>query len=73
MYNHVRDKSFASVKACTWTITPGTIEGSGSICGYNQNHKLNMIAERRPGPRFNIKMSSYQYKKSHCGDKTVVR
>ena len=26
-----------------------------------------------PGPRFNIKMSSYQYGKSHCGDKTVVR
>ena len=25
------------------------------------------------GPWFNIKMSSYQYKKSHCGDKTVVR
>ena len=26
----------------------------------------------QPGPRFNIKMS-YQYRKSHCGDKTVVR
>ena len=26
-----------------------------------------------PGPRFNIKMSSYQYRKSHCRDKTVVR
>ena len=26
-----------------------------------------------PGPRFNIKMSSYQYRKSHCGDKTAVR
>ena len=26
-----------------------------------------------PGPRFNIKMSSYQYRKSHYGDKTVVR
>ena len=25
------------------------------------------------GPRFNIKMWSYQYRKSHCGDKTVVR
>ena len=25
------------------------------------------------GPQFNIKMSSYQYRKSHCGDKTVVR
>ena len=24
-------------------------------------------------PWFNIKMSSYQYRKSHCGDKTVVR
>ena len=28
---------------------------------------------RRPGPWFNIKMTSYQYRKSHCGDKTVVR
>ena len=28
---------------------------------------------KAPGPRFNIKMSSYQYRKSHCGDKTVVR
>ena len=26
-----------------------------------------------PGPWFNIKMSSYQYRKSHCGDKMVVR
>ena len=25
------------------------------------------------GPWFNIKMSSYQYRKSHCGDKMVVR
>ena len=26
-----------------------------------------------PGPWFKIKMSSYQYRKFHCGDKTVVR
>ena len=26
-----------------------------------------------PGPWFSIKMPSYQYRKSHCGDKTVVR
>ena len=25
------------------------------------------------GPWFKIKMSSYRYRKSHCGDKTVVR
>ena len=28
---------------------------------------------KKPGPRFNIKMSSYQYRKSHYGDMTVVR
>ena len=27
----------------------------------------------KSGPWFNIKMSSYRYRKSHCGDKTVVR
>ena len=25
------------------------------------------------GPRFNIKMTSYQHRKSHCGDKTILR
>ena len=25
-----------------------------------------------PGPWFNIKMSSYQYRKSHCGNKTIL-
>ena len=28
---------------------------------------------RTPGPWFNIKMPSYQYRKSHCGDKTILR
>ena len=26
-----------------------------------------------PGSLFNIKMSSYQYRQSHCGDKTILR
>ena len=26
-----------------------------------------------PGAWFNIKMTSYQYRKSHCGDKTILR
>ena len=30
-------------------------------------------AKKEPGSRFNIKMSSYRYRKSHCGDKTIVR
>ena len=37
------------------------------------SHELSMYFIWSPGPRFNIKMSSYQYRKSHCGDKTVVR
>ena len=31
------------------------------------------LIQMRSGPWFNIKMSSYQYRKSHCGDTTVVR
>ena len=31
------------------------------------------LAHHPSGPRFNIKMSSYQYGKSRCRDKTVVR
>ena len=32
-----------------------------------------MLGKWTPGPRFNIKMPSYQYRKSHCGDKTILR
>ena len=31
------------------------------------------ISYSTPGHRFNIKMLSYQYRKSHCGDKTILR
>ena len=37
------------------------------------NNWLMPWQDNEPGPRLNIKMSSYQYRKSHCGDKTVVR
>ena len=33
----------------------------------------NKLAQKRSGPRFNIKMPSYQHRKSHCGDKTIWR
>ena len=32
-----------------------------------------IVWTKRSGPWFDIKMSSYQCRKSHCGDKTVVR
>ena len=34
---------------------------------------LNHQPRRLSGPWFNIKMSSYQYRKSHFGDKTILR
>ena len=39
---------------------------SGENCQWNLWYK-------EPGPRFNIKMPHYQYRKSHCGDKTILR
>ena len=40
---------------------------------WNCNQVRKQLTPKNPGPWFNIKMSSYQYRKSHCGDKTVVR
>ena len=47
-------------------------------CQGRQEHPVCLVNimvhdDQEPGPRFNIKMSSYQYRKSHCGDKTVIR
>ena len=33
----------------------------------------NILIQFSPGPWFNIKMTSYQYRKSHCGDETILR
>ena len=35
--------------------------------------KSRPLVNTAPGLRFNIKMTSYQYRKSHCGDKTIWR
>ena len=50
-----------------------TVDGPGLLGARSSAGTLNTLRPRQPGPWFNIKMSSYQYRKSHCGDKTVVR
>ena len=40
-------------------------------CQLTGNDEIECV--RWQGPWFSIKMSSNQYRKSHCGDKTVVR
>ena len=42
-------------------------------CKRNYGTKLSQKSILTSRPRFNIKMSSYQYRKSYCGDQMVVR
>ena len=46
---------------------------SKSCCDQSSPARRTINTEMTPWPRFKIKMLSYQYRKSHCGDKTVVR
>ena len=41
--------------------------------GIRPSNELQWLDLKTPGPWFNIKMSSYRYRKSHCGDKTILR
>ena len=48
---------------------------SALLCSYVIPTLLLSISQKlkASGPWLNIKMSSYQYRKSHCGDKTILR
>ena len=46
----------------------GNTRGPKLASGKNSDTR----AFNSPGARFNIKMTSYQYRKSHCGDKTIL-
>ena len=41
--------------------------------GFPCHNNHDMLSKWCPGPWFNIKMSSYKYRKCHCGDKTILR
>ena len=53
-------------------VSVAMIQSSLIVAHNRMLHKHNYTGVE-PGPWFNIKMSSYQYRKPHCGDKTVVR
>ena len=59
--NHVRH----------WNTAALPLDVDGCLSGHvdHQHGRTKTI----PGPRFNTKMSSYQYMNPHCGDKTIVR
>ena len=43
------------------------------MCEYDKIRFLAHVSFKPSGPWFNIKMTSYQYRISHCGDKTILR
>ena len=67
----------AEIQQCVTRIMtmcprPGVIRTAGSGC-LIMGLTWDVAGEGRSGPWFNIKMTYYQYRKSHCGDKMVVR
>ena len=59
-----------------WTMHPDTIPTVPSFWStlWKPCHSSKFVQTIfSPGPWFNIKMSSYQNRKSHCGDKTILQ
>ena len=63
-----------------WHITNGILRHSHVSSKCNYTFQITAISFRHkwvnslwPGPWFNMKTISYQYRKSHCGDKTILR
>ena len=60
-------KKCFNISSANWYIFSLGLNVLTSHCGIYTWHVF------ITGPWFNIKMSSYQYRKSHCGDKTILR
>ena len=59
---------------CVTDMVPSVVEGiSLEAVGGDEMSRIPEDTCWGPGPWFNIRMSSYQYRISHCGDKTVIR
>ena len=56
-----------------WANGSSVFKDSWAPIGIFLRQRLVALVKKGPGPRFNIKMTSYQYMKSHCGDKTILR
>ena len=71
-------KTDGRTQARTIPLQPSGWKGKNSIYAQRNSKRFQLwahkpIVKRVTGPWFNIKMSSYQYRKSHCGDKTILQ
>ena len=55
------------------SVNPLTLTLSAWLLITNLSWNNEMCTNMHPGPWFNIKMSSYQYRKFNCGDKMILR
>ena len=57
-----------------WNIRPSAVIARSYITSYYLHHwVIETDYGSESGPWFNKKILSYQYRKSHCGDKTILR
>ena len=72
----VAHKSITHPCSMMWPSLPWNLIINLSMVTY-PTYTITVLAVRllypEAGPWFNIKTSSYQYRKSHCGDKTILR
>ena len=72
-----KSRSFLSERthehSCDRTYIIIFLTSYNELISDNENDDLHTALCLRSGPRFSIKMSSYQYRKSHRGDKTILR
>ena len=85
--SHLYSNAVIAAKFCAWHDSCAVVACAKMCCDLMASNRVmarrsfhriwiagkKPLVKRAPGPRFNIKMSSYQHRKSHCGDKTVVR
>ena len=64
------EKKFATSWFCVKSVVFLCNSHCNWLAGVQLTTTKNSIS---PGGRFNKKISSYQYRKSHCGDKTILR
>ena len=69
-----KGKFIPNLSAWTWVLRALLIQNAEwQLKSRHEAVNVKALLMAEPGPWFNINMSSYQYRKSHCGDKTVER
>ena len=56
-----------------WTWHDCSSEGFATLCVSTYADSLHEMKRGKPWPWFSINMTFYQYRKSHCVDKTILR